>query len=269
MATARRLAGCGTLLLAVLGLVVCLGGIVGAWAVKSRVDAVGDAVFGTAKESLGFVELRLDRVKQVLDGSRRRVSGMATIAERLKNAEADARKECEPLLQTLAEVQQELKSAESWLEASHAIANTAGRVSDAVVSSAYAAAHPEFTGLAVAREVQEFADAVSDALARLEAVRLELTELRDTGKLALQVVARVVARVADLDEKLASMCDRIEKLDAKVSTAKASCADLNQSFCWWTLLGAVTVTVILVWYGFSQIVTIGYGWRLVHAVPKS
>jgi hypothetical protein len=59
----RRLAGSGILTLAVLGLLLCLGGTAGAWFIKSRVDAVGDAVFGTADEAFGFVNEKLDRVK--------------------------------------------------------------------------------------------------------------------------------------------------------------------------------------------------------------
>lgn len=46
----RRLTGHGTLLLAVLGLLLCIGGVVGVWVGKSRVDPVGAAVFGTADE---------------------------------------------------------------------------------------------------------------------------------------------------------------------------------------------------------------------------
>ncbi len=264
----RRLAGHGTLLLAVLGLFLCIGGIVGVWVGKSRVDPVGAAVFGTADEALGFVDIKLDRVKQVLERSRRRVSEMSRIAERLRSAEANARRECEPLLQTLEEVYQELRSAESWLDSSHAIAGGVSRVSEAVVSSEYAASHQESAGLTVAHQVQACADALTDAIAKLQAIRVELIELRDKGKLARKAAVGIVARVADLDGKLASMCARIEKLDARVATTRASCADLSQRFRWWTQVAAVGVTVILAWFGISQIVMMGCGWRLAHALAN-
>ena len=76
-----------------------------------------------------------------MDKSQQRVGGLSRIAERLKNVEADASKECRPLLQTLDEVFDELKSAESWLDTSHAVASGVSRVSDAVVSSEYAASN--------------------------------------------------------------------------------------------------------------------------------
>ena len=262
MNTVRRLAGHGTLLLATLGLFLCIGGIVGAWVGKSRVDAVGTAMFETADDALGFVDTKLDRVKQVLERSRHRVSDMSRIAERLKNAEANARKEYEPLLQTMEEVYQELKSAESWVDSSHAVASGIGRVSEAVTSSDFAASRQESIGVAVALELQQFADAVADALAKLQAMRLELIELRDTGKLARDIAVGILARVADLDGKLANLAARIEKLDARVATTKVSCADLGQRFARWTIVAAVVASVILVWFGISQIVMMAYGWRL-------
>jgi chromosome segregation ATPase len=262
MTIVRRLVGHGTLLLAILGLFLCIGGIVGTWVVKSRVDAIGTAVFGTADEAIGFVDIKLDRVKQVLERSRHRVSDMLRIAERLKSAEANARRECEPLLQTLDEVYQELKSAKSWVDSSHAVAGGISRVSEAVTSSDFAASRQESIGVAVALELQQFADAVANALAKLQAMRLELIELRDTGKLARGTVARILARVADLDGKLANLAARIENLDARVATTRASCADFGQRLARWTVVAAVMANVILVWFGISQIVMMAYGWQL-------
>ncbi|MFZ1932358.1 MAG: hypothetical protein WCB27_22300 [Thermoguttaceae bacterium] len=262
MNTVRRLAGDGALLLATLGLFLCIGGIVAAWVGKSRVDTVGATVFGAADEAFGFVDIKLDRVKQVLERSRHRVSDMSRIAERLKNAEANARKEYEPLLQTLEEVYQELKSAESWVDSSHAVASGISRVSAAVMSSDFAASRQESTGVAVALELQQFADAVAEALARLQPMRLQLIELRNRGELARDIAVGILARVADLDGKLANLAARLENLDARVATTKVSCADFGQRFARWTIVAAVVASVILVWFGISQIAMMAYGWRL-------
>ncbi len=262
MAIFKRSIGLGTLLLALLGLLLCVGATVGVWLVKNRVDAVGTAVFGTADDAFAFVDAKLDRVKQAVEKSRQRVSGISRLAERLKSAEAGARKNCEPLLQVLDEIYQELKSAESWLESSHAVASGVSRVSEALASSDFAASRQDSVGVALALELQDVADAVADALARLQAMRSQLVERRDTGKLARDIAAGIIARLADLDGKLANMVARIEKLDARVGTSKARCADLGQRFGWWTVVGAVIVSVVLLWFGFSQIVMMGHGWRI-------
>jgi len=269
MAIVRKSIGLGTLLFAVLGLLLCVGGIVGVWMGKNRVDAIGTAVFGAADDAFGFVDIKLDRVKQVVARSRQQVSGMSRIAERLKNAEANVRKECEPLLQAVDEVFQELKSAESWLDSSHAVASGVSRVSEAVVSSDFAASRRDSVGVAVAVELQEFADTVIDALAKLQATRLELIELRDTGKLAREIAVAILVRLADLDGRLANMDARIEKLDARVGVTRESCADFGRRFRWWTTVTTVIVTFILAWFGISQIVMMGHGRRLARALASS
>ena len=263
MAILKRSIGLGTVLLALIGLLLCIGVTIGVWLVKNRVDAVGTAVFGTADDAFAFVDTKLDRVKQVVEKSRQRVSGISRIAERLKNAEADARKDCEPLLQALDEVYQELKSAESWLDSSQAVASGVSRVSEAMASSDFAASRQDSVGVALALELHDFADTVADALARLQAMRSQLIELRDSGKLARDIAAGIIARLADLDGKLANMVARIEKLDARVGATKARCSDLGQKFSWWIVFGAVMVSAVLLWFGFSQVVMMGYGWRIM------
>ena len=185
--------GFAAILLSIIGVFLCTAGLVALWRVKRRLDAVGKAVFAGADDAFAFVDGNLERVKEVLQSSRRRLSGIASLAERLRDAEADTRKASEPLLQSLDAVFQELQAAQSWLESSHAVAKGVSCVAEAVVSSQYAAAHEEWAGIAVARRVQEMSESVADILARLEVVRQELVELRDTGRFAREVAIRVVA----------------------------------------------------------------------------
>jgi hypothetical protein len=264
MVILKRPIGFSTLLLAVLGLLLCVGGIIGIWAAKRRVDAVGTAVLGTADDALAFVDTKLDRVRQVLDESRHRARGISRIAERLKNTQADARKDCEPLLQVLDEVYQKLKSAKSWVDSSQAVASGISRVSQAVTSSDFAASRQASIGVAVVIELQQFADAVADVLAKIQAMRLELIELRDTGKFTRNIAVGILARLADLDGKLANLAGRIENLDARVAATRASCADFGARLARWTVMAVVMANVILVWFAISQIVMMAHGWQLTN-----
>lgn len=269
MTLVRRSTGLGSILLSVLGLLLCIAGMAAMWAGKDRVDRVGAAIFGATDEALAFVGVKLDRVKQVLDKSQQRVTGVSQLAERLKNAQADVRKECEPMLKTLDAAFDELKGAESWLESSHAVANGVSRISEAVVSSEYATSRHESAGVAVASKVQEFSDAVADVLAKLRAVRQELIELRDSGKLTREIAVGIVARVADLDGRLVSMSARIGKLESQVETTRADSNDLGQRVRRWITMAAVTFTVILLWFGISQIGMMKLGWQLARAPVAS
>ena len=56
MIIVRRSIGFGAIVLSALGLLLCLAGIVGVWMVKGCVEAVGNAVFAAADDSLGVRE---------------------------------------------------------------------------------------------------------------------------------------------------------------------------------------------------------------------
>jgi chromosome segregation ATPase len=253
--------GGGAVLFSMVGFLMCLAGIVGVWMVSGRVEAVADTIFSAADESLAFVNAKMDRVKQAVDTSRQRVSGISKLAQRLRDETADARKESESLLQALDEIFQQLKAAETWLDSCQGVAAGVSRVAEAVVSSEYAASHDESTGIALAQRVQALSESVADILAKLQVVRQEIVEIRDSGRLAREVAARIVARVTDLDGRLANVSARVEKWDAKVANTKASLNNLQQRVHWWMAVATVAITLMLAWFGVSQIVMIGHGWR--------
>lgn len=232
---------------------------------KGRVEAIANMVFSAADESLVFVDAKLDRVKQALDNSRQRVSGISKLAERLEGEKADARRESEPLLKAIDEVFQHLKAAQSWLESSQAVAQGVTRVSESIVSSDYAASHEDSTGIAIAQRVHEVAEQVAEVLAQLQILRNEVVEARETGKVVKEVAARVIARVADLDGRLANISMRIEKLDTRVANTKASTANLQRRVHWWIIVATVGVTIILAWFAISQTSMMGHGWRMVRS----
>jgi len=269
MSITRFLIGVGTLLLSIAGFLICLAGIVGVWLVRGRVEAVGNAVFSAADDSLVFVDAKIDRVKQAVDNSRQRVSGISKLAERLRDAQTDARKEAEPLLQAIDEVFSQLKAAESWLDSSLAAAKGVAKVSEAVVSSQYAASHEDATGIAIAQRLQEVSGRVAEALGKLQVVRQDIVEARDTGKLAREVAARIISRVADLDGRLAIISERMDKFDARVAMAKASIDGLQQRVHRWIIVAAVAISAIFGWFAVSQISMMGLGWRMTRTYPRT
>jgi septation ring formation regulator EzrA len=257
----RRSTGLGILLLSILGLLLCVAGITGVWMVKDRVEAFENAAFSAADEALAFVDAKIDRVKQVLDKSCQRVKGISKTAERLTDKKADVKKESEPLLQALDEVFQQLEVAESWLDSVRAAAQSVARVCESVTSSHYAASHGESTAVEMAPWLQEVSEKVAEVLATLQVLRREIIELRDTGGLAREVAARIVARLADLDGKLATIFARVEKFDTRVANAKASIGNLQRRIHGWIVVAVVAASVFLAWIGISQIDMMGHGWQ--------
>lgn len=265
MAIVRRSTGLGVLLLSVLGMLACLAAIFGTWGAKRRLDPVVAAVFGTTDDALDFVVVKLDQAQLALDKSQQRVRGISSIAERLKQADANAAQELEPVLRTVDDVLSELKTAQSWLDSGQLIATRVSKLSDTLVSSDYAAAHPDARSMAVIQEVQKYSEAVAETLARVQAIHQELIELRSSGQIAREVVIGIIGRVADLDGRLANLSGRIDKLSDKVAQTRTRCVALGKKVQWWSMAAAITLTVVWLWFGLSQIRMMSYGWELAHA----
>ena len=263
MSIVRFSIGGGAILLSMVGLLACLAGIVGVWILRGKVEAVGTALFSAADESLVFVHAKVAQVQQALQNSRQRVHGIAQVAERLQEARADSQKELEPLLQVLEEVHQQVQAAGSWLDSCRAVAQGVSRVSEAVVSSEYAAEHAESTGVALAQRVQEASATVVEVLARLQTLRQELLALREKGQLVRVVATSIIARVADLDGGLANVAARIETLGAMAAGARASIGEVQRRLHWRALVAAAAISVLLAWFGLGQISVLGRGWQVI------
>ena len=260
----RVVVGNGIVLLAVLGLMLCLGGIAAAWMLRSHVDTVGDAVFGAADEAFGFVEGKLAGVKEGLERSRQSAGSLSRIAGRLKNAGTEVQQEWEPLLQNMDEVRQRLQSAQSWLDSAEALARSVSRVSETLAASDFAASRQESTAVAASREVRAFADSVADALDQLQAMRGRLVELQNSGVVAREAVLALIEHVTALEQLVDRLAGRIEGVGAKVAEARTTCAGQARRFRRWTLLATLAASVLPVWFGLSQIVVMAYGWRTAH-----
>lgn len=266
MPMVRSVLGGGTLVLATLGLAVCFAGIGCAWFVKRQVDAVGDRVGAAAQESLDFVDVRIDRVRRALASTQQRVTGIADLAKRLQDARVDHNTEVRSLMQTIDEVFADLKAAESWLDSGIAAANGVARVSEAIAASSYAAAHEDSKSLILLDRLREASERIAEALGKVEALRRDLVEARDSGKLAREVVRRIVDRVADIDGIVATIAARVDRFDARVTAAKTAVDEGERRFHRWSTLGAAAMSAVLAWFALSQISMLRHGWRALRPI---
>lgn len=264
MTLIRRSAGMGTILLSVLGLLLCLAGIVGVWACKSRLNEVGVAFFGTADEAFEFMGTRLDRVSMSLEGSRHRIVELSKLARQLETSGAEARKELEPLVKIVGDIFAELEAAEHWLESSQAVARGVNRMSEAIAASARDHSREESAGV-TAQRVAEFSDAIADALARLDTLRQELITMRENRVLAREIVSAIITRVIELDGRLANLEERVDRFNTRVSTARNSCADLGRRIHWWINFAAVALALVLVWFAVSQVGMMKHAWMFARS----
>ena len=259
----RRPAGSVVILLASVVFVVCFAGITGVWIVKSRVDALGGKVFDAADESLAFMDVKLERIEGAFKNGHKRIGLLARGVDRLSEKGAEVKARATSLLETLDnEVLEPLKSAQSWLNSTYAVAVGVGKVSEAVVSSKYAASHEDAMGVAMARQLQDASENVVEILTNLKEVRQRLADIRDGVRSTRRIAAMIVARLSQVEKRMANLCERMQRFHARVVALKGEVAAAKNSFHWWTILGAVLATSLLAWLAVSQISMVLHGWSL-------
>jgi chromosome segregation ATPase len=257
----RRSAGVAIVLLASVMLIVCLAVIAGIWCVKHRLDGIEDDLYKAADSSLAFIDERLERTEEVFRDVNKRVGLFSGILNGLPAKESDIKTEVTSLLQSLdREVIEPLRNAETWIDSTRAVAAGIGKVSEAVVTSEYAAAHVDSVGVAMAERLQSGSESLVEMLTTLQEVRQRLIDMLDDLASARKIAARTVASLADIDTKMANLRRRIEKVHAGIVEMKCSVADLKDHFHWWTTVGAILLSVLLAWFAASQISMIVHGW---------
>lgn len=259
----KQSAGLAVILLASVVLIICFAGIIGVWITKSRMDVLGDKVFDATEDSLAFMDEKLDRVERAFKNSHRRVELLAKGVTRFPQKDAEVKAEATSLLKTLdEEVFEPLKSAQTWLDSTHAVAVGVGKMSEAVVSSKYAVSHEDSVGVAMAGQLQDVSESVVEILTTLQEVRQQLIDIRDNMLSGRRIALTIVARLGQLERRMGNLCGRIERFHGRLVEMKEEIATVRGNFHWWTMFGAILVTLLLVWFAVSQIGMVLHGWSL-------
>ena len=120
--------------------------------------------------------------------------------------------------------------------------------------------------MALAERLQQSSESVAEILAKVQSLREELAQLRDTAVVSREVAARLLARAVDLEGRMNRLASGIEKLDVRVSEIRVDVGDLKQGIPWWTTLVALLLTLLPAWFAISQVVTAFQGWRLIRGM---
>jgi septation ring formation regulator EzrA len=260
----RRTAGLGIILLASAMMILCLAGIVGVWLVKGRVDAIGDGIFKAADNSLEFMDEKLDRIEIAFKNGNRRIGLISNAVNHLPEKGAEIKTGTISLLKSLdEEVFEPLKTAETWIDSTQAVAVGVGKISEAMVTSEYAASHKDSMGVEMAERLQSCSESLVEILTNLQEVRQGLIDIRDDLASARRIAARVVARLAQIETRMANLCKRIEGVHTRIIEMKGAVSDQKDRFQWWTMFGAVLISLFLGWFAASQIGMILHGFPLV------
>jgi len=141
-------------------------------------------------------------------------------------------------------------------------------ISEAVVSSDYAASHEDSMGVAMVGQLQDVSEAVVEILTSLKEARQGLIDIRGDVLSARRIALMIVARLVQVEKRMANLCGRIETFHARVVEMKGEIAAMRGNYHWWTMFAAVALTFLLTWLAASQIGMVLHGLSLTKRQPQ-
>ncbi|MFO0970528.1 MAG: hypothetical protein U0793_33710 [Gemmataceae bacterium] len=208
----KRFLGCLALLLGLVGLIACVGGIVVVWVYQSKVVDGADHLLDVAEQKLKEASGGLERIEGMVDAVKGYVDPatktLASLGDRLR----DLTPEEERILAAFEKnALARLQKIQGMVEAAQAAVTLFGAVGDNAGKLPGLGKAPSVIRDA-GINVKEAAAALSDVADFLETVQATLREYRADKRLLPATAAKVAALAAEIDARLTRLRERLGAL---------------------------------------------------------
>jgi hypothetical protein len=244
----KRIFGATVAALSLVFLVLCVGGIAGAWIVRGRaIPAVAEA--GTsAVETLTSANNAVDQFQQKVAKVR---TVVAVIEEETRRLAALGPEDIAAvaLIQRYEQVVEQLKPAQAVAASLQMVV--------AVLDRGLARWQP-------ARAHQLEIDRLRDAIRRLAEIA---TALEQAKKGLVEQTPAAAARFAEelrqVDIRLKEIEESLQDFAVDLGETKTAVAELAEAMPQWLTTAAWAASLVLSWFAFSQVSLLLHGWSLV------
>ena len=268
MHAGKRLLGLGLAALGVLGGVICLAGIGGAWIAGSRLQRVNSQVFRRADELVVQIDQRAAQAGNAVGGTRELVD---ELKQRLRESAPELLAERVASLPEIDDLQRRLagamERADSLVQVS---VSTAELIEQVLATVGVIAAERDvdlkgaFQLTATIRSTRESLASASERLGDVQRRLNELRRKRDVDIHLSEITKLSLGIVAKLDvvqEQIAAFRTRLDETRSRLG-------QLQGRIRAWIFAGQWLILLLIAWGGAGQYCLLLQGWRLVRT-PRS
>jgi methyl-accepting chemotaxis protein len=253
-----RVIGLAALGLGAIGLVGCLAGLIGIWAVRPSFLRSSVEVLDTADGGLTLVDEKTTRADELLKAIRKSVDPVTGKIRKLAKGErtSDDEEELKQIVEALARRLGQVDRIAELAETAVAFLNR----TPPLTKSLRLRNSQGTAGRAPAETSQDSAKARSRLATALKKIRENLAKFRKDKQVQKEVVKAVVDLAREVDSELKSVESKVERVRQKAAELGTEVADLRTAVPDWTNWAAVIGSVVLVWMGLGQLVLSRWGW---------
>jgi hypothetical protein len=263
-----RVPGIAALGLGGIGLVGCLAGLIGLWAVRPLFLRSSVEVLDTANGGLSLVGEKTTRadelvkaVRGIVDPVTGKILKLLTKGERT----ADDEKELDQIEEALA---RRLGQVDAIAEQAETAVTLLNRTPHLTKSLRFFTS-PGAAGGAAPETSQDSSESLARVAKALQSVRENLDKFRKDKQAQKEVVTAVVRLAGEVDGELKLVESKLERVRQKAAELGTEVADLRTAVPAWTNGAAVIGSVVLVWMGLGQFVLSRWGWDRIRAATPT
>jgi hypothetical protein len=263
-----RVIGFAALALGGIGLVGCLAGLIGIWAVRPSFLRSSVEVLDTADGGLKVVDEKTTRadkllkaIRGIVDPVTGKILKLADKGNRTPDDEKELKQIEEALARRLGQVDRIAEQAET--------AVTFLNRTPQLTRSLLLPTSPGGVGRAPAESSQDSSSALSRLAKALKTIRENLAKLRENKQVQKEVVAAIVRLAGKVDSELNFVESKLERVRQKAAELGTEVADLRTTVPTWTNWTAVIGSIVLVWMGLGQLVLSRWGWDWIRAATPN
>jgi hypothetical protein len=244
----RRLLAIVFVLLSLVGLAVCVAGIVGAWWVQQPLLQKATRAFDVAGRALDVTDHTLDLITAGLDRTREDLSTIkskyAAMSKDDMKPDVNQRMISRVLADQLGPKMKQVRQAVD-------IATEAS-----VVMNSFLAGLNDLPKTAVGSLDLNRLGQVRDSLSDVTHTSLRLSDLLNQGSAAAddRDVAAATGRIAEVLDRITTV---ITELHERVGKAQSDVAEVKPRTMEWIHKGPTVVSVVLGWFALSQVIVLG------------
>jgi predicted nucleic acid-binding Zn-ribbon protein len=253
-----------------LGLLVVILGLVGAtlsvvgigfvWVARTRWTPKLVHLAGEVQKALAFVEEHLQQAEAAIDGTSQR---LATVRESVQSLAKGGpeRQKVTAIIETLDEqVFSRFERVRTLVGASQTTARAAEGSLTLVNSLPLVSVFREKAGEALAGKIENAARGLTEVSDRLAQTRAALQTLSDPDADVRELVADVTARIGGIEGKLRETRELLDKYGPTIPETNAKLARLQERIPFWMTIGAIGLSLLLVWLAAAQVSLLVHGW---------
>jgi hypothetical protein len=252
----KRVLGIVVIVISIIVLIVSLGGVVGTWVVRSDVIRVVDEVVTQVDTALQRAEDGLGQVNNQLDQTRSNISTLNTTI----NTIGDNAEENSVILQAIDQIAGTslAPTVDNLQKAANDLYDKVVEVNSKVETLSLI---PLFSGEGgVLDKVSNMLTGVQEAMQSLANFSQAVSDTKSS--ITQKTVEVLTTPLNSLDNTLQNIQTAATEVQQKLGDLQTSVASFQSTVIFWLNIGAVLMTLLLLWIALSQYSLILHGWAM-------